>query len=166
MQPKDRSKFFRLKLREALIKVEEYLYYLVALGLILGFLLVVIDGLTLILSLYDFTKFSEVAIKFLDKILVSLIFLEIFYTVTVAITEESAVKCIEPFILVAITALVRRLIILSFEISHPAVLSAEKLKYFLIEMALVGLLIILMVLGLILFRRSKANGTKGKNFSN
>lgn len=155
MQSEDRPKLFRLKMREFLIKLEEYLYYLVALGLIIGFVIVMIDGLIVITSLYSSPNLTEVVIKFLDKILISLIFLEVFYTVTVAITEESAVKCVEPFILVAITALVRRLLILSFEISHPMVFSVERLKYFLMEMALVGILILLLILSLILFKRSK-----------
>lgn len=155
MQSEDRPKLFRLKMREFLIKLEEYLYYLVALGLIIGFVIVIIDGLIVIRSLYSSPNLTEVVIKFLDKILISLIFLEVFYTVTVAITEESAVKCVEPFILVAITALVRRLLILSFEISHPMVFSVERLKYFLMEMALVGILILLLILSLILFKRSK-----------
>ncbi len=149
------SKERRLKIRELLTQIEEYLYYLVALGLIIGFVIVMIDGFTILMDIYRSATFSEGAIKFLDKILISLIFLEIFYTVMVAILEESAVKCVEPFILVAITALVRRLLILSFEISHPTVFTPERMKYFLIEMALVGGLILLLMFSLILFRRSK-----------
>lgn len=151
----DRSKQFKIKMREFFTQLEEYLYYLVALGLIIGFIIVMIDGLVILINLYQSANFSEGAIKFLDKILVSLIFLEIFYTVIVAITEESAVKCIEPFILVAVTALVRRLLILSFEISHPTVFVVERIKFYLLEMALIGFLIILFILGIVLFRRSK-----------
>lgn len=150
-----KSKNLRLKIREYLVNLEEYLYVLVAIGLIIGFVIVMIDGLAVLINLYHTSNFTEGAIKFLDKVLVSLIFLEIFYTVIVAITEESAVKCVEPFILVAITALVRRLLILSFEISHPTVYSPEKIKFYLIEMALIGILVLLFILGIIFFRRSK-----------
>ena len=149
------SKELRLKIREFLINLEEYLYVLVAIGLIIGFVVVMIDGLVVLINFYQSSNFAEGAIKFLDKVLVSLIFLEIFYTVIVAITEESAVKCIEPFILVAITALVRRLLILSFELSHVTVYIPEKIKFSLIEMALIGVLILLLILGLIFFRRTK-----------
>ncbi|MGB9761777.1 MAG: phosphate-starvation-inducible PsiE family protein [Caldimicrobium sp.] len=149
------SKELRLKIREFLINLEEYLYVLVAIGLIIGFVVVMIDGLVVLITFYQSSNFAEGAIKFLDKVLVSLIFLEIFYTVIVAITEESAVKCIEPFILVAITALVRRLLILSFELSHVTVYIPEKIKFSLIEMALIGVLILLLILGLIFFRRTK-----------
>lgn len=151
----DKSKELRIKLRQFLINLEEYLYVLVAIGLIIGFVIVMIDGLVVLINLYQTSNFTEGAIKFLDKVLISLIFLEIFYTVIVAITEESAVKCVEPFILVAITALVRRLLILSFEISHPTVYSPERMKFYLIEMALIGLLVILFISGIIFFRKSK-----------
>ncbi|MEZ0344060.1 MAG: phosphate-starvation-inducible PsiE family protein [Caldimicrobium sp.] len=150
-----KSRELRLKIREFLISLEEYLYVLVAIGLIIGFVIVMIDGLFVLIHLYETSNFTEGAIKFLDKVLVSLIFLEIFYTVIVAITEESAVKCVEPFILVAITALVRRLLILSFEISHPTVYSPERIKFYLIEMALIGGLVLLFIMGIIFFRRSK-----------
>ncbi|MCS7199361.1 MAG: phosphate-starvation-inducible PsiE family protein [Caldimicrobium sp.] len=155
MNREDKSQKIRFKVREFLNNLEEYLYYLVALGLIIGFIIVMIDGLVVLVGLYKTSNFSEGAIKFLDKILISLIFLEIFYTVTVALTEESAVRCVEPFILVAITALVRRLLILSFEISHPTVFVADRMRYYLYEMALIGILILLFIVGIILFRRSK-----------
>lgn len=155
MNREDKSQKLRFKVREFLNNLEEYLYYLVALGLIIGFIVVMLDGLVVLVSLYKTSNFSEGAIKFLDKILISLIFLEIFYTVTVALTEESAVRCVEPFILVAITALVRRLLILSFEISHPTVFMAERMRYYLYEMALIGILILLFLVGIILFRRNK-----------
>lgn len=151
----DKSKKFRIRVREILMQLEEYLYYLVALGLIIGFIIVMTDGFIILMNVYKSASFSEGAIKFLDKILVSLIFLEVFYTVIVAILEESAIKCVEPFILIAITALVRRLLILSFEISHPVEFSSQRMNYFLIELALVGFLILLLMLTLILFRRSK-----------
>ncbi|MFN3567977.1 MAG: phosphate-starvation-inducible PsiE family protein [Caldimicrobium sp.] len=144
-----------MKLKDLLLNLEIGLYYLVALGLIIGFIIVIIDGFIILVSLYQTSNFYEGAIKFLDKILVSLIFVEIFYTVTVAITEESALKCVEPFILVAVTALVRRLLILSFEISHPTEFSPERMKFFLYEMALIGALIVLFVFCIIIFRRNK-----------
>lgn len=150
-----RSLEFRLKLKQFFINLEEYLYYLVAIGLVIGFVIVMIDGLVVLINMYQTSNFTEGAIKFLDKILISLIFLEIFYTVLVAILEESAVRCVEPFILVAITALVRRLLILSFEISHPKVFNPEQVKFYLIEMTLIGVLILIFIISIVLFRRNK-----------
>ncbi len=151
----NKSDRIRIWIKENLLKLEEYLYFLIALGLIIGFIIVMIDGLVVLFHLYESSDFSYGAIKFLDKILISLIFLEIFYTVTVAITEQSAVKCVEPFLLVAITALVRRLLILSFEISHPTVFIAERMKFYLYEMVIIGILVLLFLVGIILFRRGR-----------
>jgi len=155
MDREKRSLEFRLKLKQFFINVEEYLYYLVAIGLVIGFVIVMIDGLVVLINMYQTSNFTEGAIRFLDKVLISLIFLEIFYTVLVAIIEESAVKCVEPFILVAITALVRRLLILSFEISHPKVFNTEQIKFYLIEMALIGFLILTFIIAIVIFRRNK-----------
>lgn len=155
MDREKRSLEFQLRLKQFFINLEEYLYYLVAIGLVLGFVNVMIDGLVVLINMYQTSNFTEGAIKFLDKILVSLIFLEIFYTVLVAILEESAVKCVEPFILVAITALIRRLLILSFELSHPTVFIPEQVKFYLIEMALIGFLILIFIIAIMLFRKSK-----------
>jgi len=155
MEPEKKSQLYRLRIRQFFLQLEEYLYCLVALGLIIGFVIVMIDGLVVLINMFQTSNFTEGAIKFLDKVLVSLIFLEIFYTVIVAIIEESAVKCVEPFILVAITALVRRLLILSFEVSHPVVYSAERVKFYLIEMGLIGFLVLLFIFAIVLFRRSK-----------
>ncbi len=159
--PKEEKSFqFKIKVREFLISLEEYLYYLIALGLIIGFILVMIDGIILLMGL-SYEK-ENISIKFLDKVLLALIFLEIFYTVLVALLEDSMLKCVEPFILVAITALIRRLLILSFEISHITIFEAERMKYFLIELTLVGFLVILFIFSLILFRRTKKENGKGR----
>jgi len=71
----------------------------------------------------------------------------------VAILEDSAIKCVEPFLLVAITALVRRLLVLTFEIAHPVVYSAERITFYLIEMGLIGLLVIIFAIAIYLFRK-------------
>jgi uncharacterized membrane protein (DUF373 family) len=94
-------------------------------------------------------------VKFLDKILVALIIVELFYTVMVAIVEESAIKCVEPFLLVGVTALVRRLLVLTFEIAHPVVYSAERMTFYLIEMGLIGFLVIIFVIAIYSFRKTR-----------
>ncbi len=160
MRPKN-SKNWHIFGKLFLIKAEEVGYYIISIGLLLGFVLVVFDAFgTLFLNL-SIENFTKSAIIILDKFLIALIFLEIFYTVQVALLEESAIKCVEPFILVAITALVRRLLILSFEISHPKEIQTEQIKYFLIELAEVGFLILALLGGLIILRRTR----RGQNAS-
>jgi uncharacterized membrane protein (DUF373 family) len=117
---------FKLFLKEQLLRIEEILYLLITLGLLIVFGLILVDGFFVLISLSDVKDITYSVVKFLDKILVALIVVELFYTVMVAIVEESAIKCIEPFLLVGVTALVRRLLVLTFEIAHPVVYSAER----------------------------------------
>lgn len=138
-----------------LIKAEEIGYYIISIGLLIGFGLVVFDAFkTLFLNMFYKGSVQE-TIFILDKLLIALIFLEIFYTVQIALLEESAIKCVEPFLLVAITALIRRLLILSFEISHYEALVIERIKYNLIELLEVGFLILLLLGGLIILRKTR-----------
>jgi hypothetical protein len=146
---------FKVLLKEHLLRIEEILYLLISLGLLIVFGLILVDGFFVLISLFDAKDLTYSVVKFLDKILVALIVVELFYTVMVAIVEESAIKCIEPFLLVGVTALVRRLLVLTFEIAHPVVYSAERMTFYLIEMGLIGFLVIIFVIAIYLFRKTR-----------
>jgi len=138
-----------------LLKSEEIGYFVISIGLLIGFALVVFDAFKTLFFVPSYKDFTQSSILILDKFLIALIFLEIFYTVQIALLEESAIKCVEPFLLVAITALIRRLLILSFEVSHSKELPVEKIKYALIELLEVGFLILLLLAGLIVLRKMR-----------
>jgi hypothetical protein len=146
---------FKVSLKEQLLRIEEILYLLISLGLLIVFGLILVDGFFVLISLFDVKDITYSVVKFLDKILVALIVVELFYTVMVAIVEESAIKCVEPFLLVGVTALVRRLLVLTFEIAHPVVYSAERMTFYLIEMGLIGFLVIVFVIAIYLFRKTR-----------
>jgi len=146
---------FKVLLKEQLLRIEEILYLLISLGLLIVFGLILVDGFFVLISLFDVKDLTYSVVKFLDKILVALIVVELFYTVMVAIVEESAIKCVEPFLLVGVTALVRRLLVLTFEIAHPVVYSAERMTFYLIEMGLIGFLVIIFVIAIYLFRKTR-----------
>jgi hypothetical protein len=154
-EPRNSYLNFKVSLKEQLLRIEEILYLLIALGLLIVFGLLLVDGLFVLISLFDAKDITYSVVKFLDKILVALIVVELFYTVMVAIVEESAIKCVEPFLLVGITALVRRLLVLTFEIAHPVVYSAERLTFYLIEMGLIGFLVIIFMIAIYLFRKTR-----------
>jgi hypothetical protein len=146
---------FKVSMKEHLLRIEEILYLLISLGLLIVFGLILVDGFFVLISLSDVKDLTYSVVKFLDKILVALIVVELFYTVMVAIVEESAIKCIEPFLLVGVTALVRRLLVLTFEIAHSVVYSAERMTFYLIEMGLIGFLVIVFVIAIYLFRKTR-----------
>jgi uncharacterized membrane protein (DUF373 family) len=146
---------FKVLIKEKLLRIEEILYLLIALGLLIVFGLILVDGFFVLISLYDVKDITHSVVKFLDKILVAFIVVELFYTVMVAILEKSAIKCVEPFLLVGVTALVRRLLVLTFEIAHPVGYSAERMTFYLIEMGLIGFLVIVFVIAIYLFRKTR-----------
>jgi hypothetical protein len=146
---------FKVSLKEQLLRIEKILYLLISLGLLIVFGLILVDGFFVLISLFDVKDITYSVIKFLDKILVALIVVELFYTVMVAIVEESAIKCIELFLLVGVTALVRRLLVLTFEVAHPVVYSSERMTFYLIEMGLIGFLVIIFVIAIYLFRKTR-----------
>jgi hypothetical protein len=146
---------FKGLLKEQIPRIEKILYLLISLGLLIVFGLVLVDGLFVLISFFDAKDITHSVIKFLDKVLIALIVVELFYTVKVAIVEESTIKCVEPFLIVGVTALVRRLLVLTFEIAHPTVYSAERMTFYLIEMGLIGFLVIVFVIAIYLFRKTR-----------
>jgi len=76
-QRKD-NQSFKVSLKEKLLKIEEILYLLISLGLLIVFGLILVDGLFVLISLFDMKDISYGVVKFLDKILVALIVVELF----------------------------------------------------------------------------------------
>jgi len=156
MSEKDWGRDLKIIIKENLLRIEQVLYLIIALGLLIVFGLIIADGLFILWELFNQGNSDLYVIKFLDKVLVAMIVVELFYTVLVAIVEESALRCIEPFLLVGVTALVRRLLVLTFEIAHPVHYSSERITFYLIEMGLIGLLILVFVLSIHIFRRGRS----------
>ncbi|QJA06749.1 hypothetical protein FVE67_08070 [Thermosulfurimonas marina] len=140
--------------QDTFLKAERVLYILVAVGLILATLEVIYDGYHALLQAFAYEDFALGVLKVIDRFLIALMFLEILYTVQIVFGEEYHLQCVEPFLMVAIIALVRRLLILSFEISHGAV-GPGKVKLYLVEMALVGVLILALVGAVMMLRRRR-----------
>ncbi len=140
--------------QDTFLKVERLLYIFVALGIVLATVEVIYDGFHALIRAFEYEDFALGILKVIDRFLIALMFLEILYTVQIIFGEEYHLQCIEPFLMVAIIALVRRLLILAFEISHGA-FTPDKLKFYLLEMVIVGLLILALVGAVILLRRGR-----------
>ncbi|RUM89769.1 MAG: hypothetical protein DSZ24_00435 [Thermodesulfatator sp.] len=158
MSPPKGRRRWDIWFQEIYLKIERALYVLVAIGLILATLEVIYDGYHALFQVFGYQEFTLGVLRVIDRFLIALMFLEILYTIQIIFGEEYHLQCVEPFLMVAIIALVRRLLILSFEISHTQV-SHERLKLYLVEMALVGSLILALVGAVILLRLRR----RGKN---
>jgi len=139
-------------LQDTFLKVERLLYILVALGIVLATVEVIYDGYHALIRAFGYKDFALGVLKVIDRFLIALMFLEILYTVQIIFGEEYHLQCVEPFLMVAIIALVRRLLILAFEVSHGEV-TMDRLRFYLMEMIVVGVLILALVGAVILLRR-------------
>ena len=95
---------------------------------------------------------SENIVKVLDRLLLILLIIEVMYTVQVSFREHSLAP--EPFLIVGLIAVVRRLLVLTAEL--PQVLEkADPLifRQVSIELALLAFMIVALVASLVLLRR-------------
>jgi uncharacterized membrane protein (DUF373 family) len=98
---------------------------------------------------------SEHIVQLLDRLLLILLIVEVMYTVQVSFREHSLAP--EPFLLVGLIAVIRRLLVLTAELpqlldkADPAILRAVS-----IELALLALMIVALVASLVLLRRRPA----------
>ncbi|OAG27555.1 phosphate-starvation-inducible PsiE family protein [Thermodesulfatator autotrophicus] len=153
---KPRRPWLDIFFQEQFLRVERFLYILVAVLILMASAVVIYDGAKALYNLIvDSHDFTHGLLKVMDRFLLALMFLEILHTVQIIFGEEHHLACVEPFIMVAIIASVRRLLILSFEISHAGQVPIERLKMFLIEMFIIGVLIICLVGAVIFLRRSR-----------
>jgi uncharacterized membrane protein (DUF373 family) len=95
---------------------------------------------------------SENIVQLLDRLLLILLIIEVMYTVQVSFREHTLAP--EPFLIVGLIAVVRRLLVLTAELPH--MLEKADLVMFRqvsIELALLSLLIVALVASLVLLRR-------------
>lgn len=94
---------------------------------------------------------AEGAVAILDSLLLVLMIVEIMYTIRVSIREHALV-C-EPFLIVALIAGVRRLLILTAEASQYISKDPDAFRLAMVEIGLLTLLFLVIVVCIVLLRR-------------
>ncbi len=153
MKPK--RPFWDIWIQERILKLERLFYILVAVLILVATAVVLVDGVRSLFLIFRHEDFSHAIIQVMDRFLLALMFLEILHTVQIVFGEEYHLACVEPFLMVAIIASVRRLLIITFESSHAGDLSPERLRYYFYEMIIIGFLIVVMVGAVIFLRRTR-----------
>jgi uncharacterized membrane protein (DUF373 family) len=90
----------------------------------------------------------------LDRILLALMVVELLYTVQVSFREHALVP--EPFLLVALIAAVRRILVITAEFSAQAGTSEDVFRHVMWELALLTVLIVVLVASLAVLQRRAA----------
>ena len=131
--------------------VEDVLY--IGLGVLLAgaALVLLADGAAMFVRAVVGSELPARVIELLDRILLILMIAEILYTVQVSLREHALVP--EPFLVVALIAGVRRVLIITAEFADLLDKGPEAFRNSMIELALLTFMIIALVVSLMLLRR-------------
>ncbi len=136
---------------KALSRVEDFIY--VGLGLLLAISAVALMGSgfrTLIVALLEHTLQSQF-VALLDQVLLILLVVELLYTVQVSFREHGLIA--EPFLVVALIAVIRRILVVTAESAHLAEASVAVFSRSILELALLTVMVLVLVGSLIVLQR-------------
>lgn len=140
----------RNKISMVLLCVEDIIY--VGLAVLLAasaFYLLSATALELVRTVGAETT-SHAIVNLLDRMLLVLMIVELLYTVQVSFRQHALLP--EPFLLVGLIAVVRRILVITAEFGAIVELESEIFQRVLIELGLLTLLILVLVASLILLR--------------
>ncbi len=153
--PPPKRPFWDIFLQEGLLKVERFFYIFVAFLILCATGVVLWEGVVTLWQVLQHPLAGHAILKVMDSFLLALMFLEILHTVQIIFGEEYHLACVEPYLMVGIIASVRRLLIIAFETSHAGEVPLVRLKYYMYEMVVIGILILALVGAVVLLRRSR-----------
>jgi uncharacterized membrane protein (DUF373 family) len=143
---------FARVVRGSLAGVEETLYVIVGVLLLVAAVLIVVGAAyDVAVGIKDNKGAVSIAVSLLDRILLALIVAELLHTLRYVVLRGEIVA--EPFLFVGLIAVVRRILIVTagLESQH---LSGRALTNELLELGLLGLLTLALALAIFLVRRS------------
>lgn len=95
--------------------------------------------------------FADQIVSLLDQILLILLVVELLYTVQVSFREHGLLP--EPFLVVALIAAIRRVLVLTAEIPKLPLAGEEVFRHAILELALLAVMILILVGSLILLQK-------------
>jgi len=140
------------KLTKLLESIDEFIYGIIALFLIITAFLTFYSVGTSILEYFHDNDSRHAVVIILDKLMLTLMVLEILYTVRISIQSHSLAA--EPFLVVGILAAIRRILVISVESGYLITVGQTGFIELLIEIAVLGVLVVLFVFAIILLRRN------------
>jgi uncharacterized membrane protein (DUF373 family) len=137
--------------------VEDVLY--VGLGVLLaaGALVLLADGAVMFWRMLAAGELPARIIEVLDRILLILMIAEILYTVQVSLREHALVP--EPFLVVALSAAVRRVLIITAEFADLLEKGDRAFANAMIELGVLTVMIVALVVSLMLLRKRHSQPT-------
>jgi uncharacterized membrane protein (DUF373 family) len=136
---------------KALSGVEDIVY--IGLGLLLALSALALLGSgfrTFILALTEHTLNNQF-VALLDRVLLVLLFVELLYTVQVSFREHGLVA--EPFLVLGLIAVIRRILVVTAEMAHLPEASQALFTRSIVELALLTVMVIVLVGSFIVLQR-------------
>jgi uncharacterized membrane protein (DUF373 family) len=99
---------------------------------------------------------ARAIVSLLDVILLALMVIELLYTVQVSFRAHALVA--EPFLLVALIASVRRILVVTAEFGAQAKPTDEHFRQVMLELALLTVLVFVLVVSVVVLRRHESTG--------
>jgi uncharacterized membrane protein (DUF373 family) len=133
--------------------VEDVIY--IGLGILLAgssFVLLVIGLISFGQNLLAGSLATNI-VSLLDRILLILLIVELLYTVQVSFRERTLVP--EPFLLVGMIAVIRRVLVLTAELAQVHDIPDEVFRRFIMELVVLTLMIVALVVSLVLLRKRR-----------
>ncbi len=140
-------------------RVQDVVY--VALGLLLSASAVVLlahGGVDLGRAVAKGEVGARAIVALLDLILLALMVVELLYTVQVSFREHALVA--EPFLLVALIATVRRILVITAELGAQAKGGELPFRQLMWELGLLTVLVVVLVASVVILRRAAAPGAR------
>ncbi|HET9719519.1 MAG TPA: phosphate-starvation-inducible PsiE family protein [Solirubrobacteraceae bacterium] len=148
-----------LIVRNGLWALEDLLYLIVGLLLVTAAVLVTIGTVTGLISAIDHHRNAvSTAVVVLDRVLLTLIVAELLHTLRFVVLKDRIV--VEPFLLVGLIAVVRRILIVTAELERQAP-GGRALTNYLLELGLLGFLTLALALAIYLVHRSGSASDDG-----
>jgi uncharacterized membrane protein (DUF373 family) len=147
-----REERMRTWIARAFTAVEDVVY--VGLGLLLAgsAIALLISGAIDLVQTIAAGSFANAVIGLLDHILLILLVVELLYTVQVSFREHAVVP--EPFLLVGMIAVIRRVLVLTAEFGEGRQHSEDVYRHFFIELSVLTVLIVAITVSLVLLRKT------------
>jgi uncharacterized membrane protein (DUF373 family) len=149
--PKDASHPFRQAVVQTLSSVEDIVY--VGLGLLLTIAALTLLLTTLksvLLALWTRALGGQI-VNLLDQILLILLVIELLYTVQVSFRERGLIA--EPFLVVALIAAIRRILILTAEVARLPEAGEAVFRHAMLELGVLTVMVLVLVGSLIMLQK-------------
>jgi len=129
--------------------VEDIVYFIVAVLLVISALFLVINEFVTLPHLFAEENQINYLIEIISKTLLLIMILEILYTVRITIKDK--VLCSEPFLIVGMIAAIRRILIISVETAYYP----DKINTYMLEIGVLSSMILIFVISIFLLRKQK-----------